>query len=116
MSIFVLPPLLYAMSMWPTGPNMDSERKTELLRDAVKPYFRVTGIVISVYLLLFMGGVLPRNWHVDRLVAFFVGQSFFGFVIFVPLYLVPTADGADVTSQAAASTSAPSESDTKKSD
>jgi hypothetical protein len=104
MSIFVLPPLLYAMAVWPTGPNMDNARKTELLRDAVKPYFRVTGLVITAYLLLFLVKALPSTCHVDRLVAFFVGQSFFGFVIFTPLYFVQTVDGAVGTENVAAST------------
>lgn len=73
---------------------MDSTRKTELLHDAIRPYFRVTGLVITAFLLLFLVDVLPSDWHVDRLVAFFVGQSFFGFFIFTPLYLVQTIDVA----------------------
>jgi len=90
MSIFVLPPLYYAMVFWPAGKDMDDDRKTEMLRDAVTPYVRLTGLTISGFLVLFFTGKLPLNWHVDRLVAYFAGQSFFGALIFVPLYLVKT--------------------------
>lgn len=90
MSVFVIPPLYHAMGTWPSGPEMDTICKTEMLRDAVTPYVHLTGLVMSGFLVMFFGGLLPSTWHFDRLIAFFVGQSVFGFVIFIPLYLVPT--------------------------
>lgn len=97
MSVFVLPPLYYAMTIWPSGPSMNQERRSELLQDAVTPYFRVTGLVITTFLVLLYGvrrlppqyHVLPPTWHVDRLFAFLLGQTIFGALVFVPICLIP---------------------------
>ena len=103
MSIFVLPPLYYAMVFWPVGKEMDDDRKTEMLRDTVTPYVRLTGLTISGFLVLFFAGMLPFKWHVDRLVAYFAGQSFFGILIFAPLYLVKTTPGDGPNADASSS-------------
>jgi hypothetical protein len=89
MCIIAIPPLYYPMITWPAGPEMDADRKSKLVRDAVLPYVRVTALVVVLFVALFAGGLLPRDWHLDRLVAFILGQVIFGFGIFLPIRFVP---------------------------
>jgi hypothetical protein len=89
MSVFVIPPLYYAMSQWPAGPRMTDDRKTRMIRDAVKPYLRLSGLVVTGFLILYASGYLPRRWHIDRVVGFAIGQAVFGTAIFLPLFFIP---------------------------
>src|SRR6218665_1023031 len=100
MSVFVFPPLYYAMWKWPSGPHVDQQGRAELLGIVVLQYIRVSGLIISTYLLLLFVPkllpqlrILPVHWNVDRLFAFILGQSVFGAVIFLPIYLVRVRDG-----------------------
>src|SRR6218665_470280 len=100
MGAFVLPPLYYAVWQWLPGSQMDQQGRVEFLGIAVLQYIRVSGLIISTYLLLlFMPKLLPQlrilplHWHVDRLFAFLLGQSVFGALIFLPIYFVRVRDG-----------------------
>lgn len=97
MGVFVIPPLYYAIIKWPGGPGMTAERRWEYLGEAITPYYRVTGMVITTYILLWkFTTLLPIHWGVDRLFAFLIGQSLFGVCIFAPICFIPVRDAAKV--------------------
>jgi len=97
MGLFVIPPLFYAIIMWPAGPKMNSDRKWTLLGEAFTPYYRITGFIITIYVTLWkFTSLLPIGWGVDRLFAFLIGQSVFGATIFAPFYFIPVADSKKI--------------------
>jgi len=97
MGIFVIPPLYYAHITWPVGPHMNSDRRWALLGEAFTPYYRITGFIVTGYILLWkFTDELPVGWGVDRLFAYLVGQVVFGATIFVPFFLIPVQDGDKV--------------------
>lgn len=99
MSVFIVPPLFYATASWPAGPCMTEQRKTVLIRNAVLPFLRLSGFCVTGFLLLFAAGFLPYRWRVDRIVAFAVGSSVFGFLVFLPLFFIPTVPGPEEQEQ-----------------
>jgi sugar phosphate permease len=90
MSIFVLPPLIYAAVQWPTKARMTSQEKSAMLFNGFRSYIICTIIVLLGYAVLFYAKSLPDSWGVDRPIAFVIGQTVFGSLLFIPQLFIAT--------------------------
>ncbi|XP_070553917.1 uncharacterized protein [Ptychodera flava] len=89
MAIFVLPPLFYAMSIWPTDVAINKQRKWTMIKQAATGYLYASIAVVVGFLLLYGMKQMPNTWGYDRLLAFLIGQVIFGIVLFLPLLFIP---------------------------
>lgn len=89
MSIFVLPPLLYAAIYWPSESGIDTDTKWRtVIGPSFFAYLYLSIIVSAIYMIALRLGFTPENWGFDRLAAFGIGQVAFGSLLFVPLLFI----------------------------
>ena len=92
MSAFVLPPLYYAMSKWPSeGGGITRAEKKALKATIRRAYFVETSLVVSIVIAGLLLKQFPANWGYDRLLAFLVGQFAFGSLSYLPFFFIRTS-------------------------
>ena len=91
MSIFVLPPIYYAVFSWTREFGLSHEKKASVLKTSLISYGAITTVFTSSFHGANMLDILPETWGNERLAAFLIGQFIFGLLLFAPLVVVPTA-------------------------
>ncbi|CAH1792480.1 unnamed protein product [Owenia fusiformis] len=88
MSVFVLPPIYYAITIWPSEFGISSESKWQTINHAVYSFAKFTALGSAIYLGVFYSDNALGTWGLDRLVAFLVGQLAITFLTVAPMVLI----------------------------
>lgn len=68
MSIFVLPPIYYAVTVWPVRYGMTAQKKKDIIKAAIQPYVSLSLIIALGYAVLLKrpSQLFPETWGADR--------------------------------------------------